>query len=139
MIILDTNVVSALVREQVPSGVARWFDLQPRASICTTAITVFELRYGLEMMPNSERRDRLVAALARILSDTLGGRIIPFDARGAEAAGRLMARRRASGRTIEATDTLIAGIALANRATLATRNLRHFADLEVLVIDPWAA
>jgi predicted nucleic acid-binding protein len=139
MIILDTNVVSALVREPMPPQVAEWFDLQSRALTCTTAITVFELRYGVEMMPKGERRDRLAAVLAQILAETLGGRIIPLDARSADAAGRLMARRRAAGRTVEATDTLIAGIALAHRATVATRNLRHFADLEVQVINPWAA
>jgi len=138
MIILDTNVVSALLREQVSDRVARWLDLQLRVSIYTTAITVFELRYGVEMMPKGERRDRLAAALGRIMGETLGGRIVPLDARGADAAGRLMARRRALGRTVEATDTLIGGIALAHRATLATRNLRHFADLDVPVIDPWA-
>lgn len=139
MIILDTNVVSALVRENVSAGVARWLDRQPRALLCTTAITAFELRYGVEVMPNGQRRDRLAAALARILGDTLGGRVVPLDARCADAAGRLMARRKASGRMVEAADTLIAGIALVHRATVATRNLRHFADLEVPVIDPWAA
>jgi len=139
VIILDTNVVSALVREHVSAGVRSWFDLQPRASIVTTAITAFELRYGVEIMPKGERRDRLAAALARILGDTLGGRILSVDARSADAAGRLMARRRASGRTVDAADTLIAGIALVHGATLATRNLRHFDDLGVTVIDPWAA
>src|SRR5271154_3480109 len=110
MIILDTNVISALIREPISTRVADWFDLQARASICTTAITTFELRFGIEIMPKGDRRDRLAAALARILVDTLGGRIVPFDARSADAAGRLMALRRALGRTVEATDTLIAGI-----------------------------
>ena len=81
----------------------------------------------------------MVAIADRIVGEVIQGRILPFDAPAAEAAASLAAVRRRQGRPGELRDTMIAGIAIARRATLATRNVRHFADLPVAVIDPWAA
>ncbi len=139
MIILDTNVVSALMRLRPEAAVRNWLDRQPRLSIWTTAITVFEIRAGLAMMVVGRQRTRLEREFANIISEDLEGRILPFDTSAAEETAVLMAERRRIGRTGELRDGMIAGIAIARHATLATRNTRHFADLPVAVVDPWTA
>jgi predicted nucleic acid-binding protein len=139
MIILDTNVLSALVNAADVAAPIAWLDRQPRSSVWTTCITIFELRFGVLRLAPGRRRDVLMAAVTAIVEHALGNRVLPLDAVAAEAAAQLMATRDAMGRTVDIRDTLIAGIALARRATLATRNLRHFADLDVPVVDPWSA
>jgi toxin FitB len=137
MILLDTNVLSAIMQVAPDETVARWLDQQPRDSIWTTSVTVMEIHFGLNTMPASRKRSALAKALATLLDEKIQGRIAPFDAAAAEQAAELMASRKAKGRPVELRDTMIAGIALASRATLATRNTSHFEDLSVPVIDPW--
>jgi toxin FitB len=137
MIILDTNVLSALCDPGRAAAPAAWLDRQPRSSVWTTCITIFELRFAVLRLAPGRRRDVLTATVATIVEQALGNRVLPLDAAAAEAAALLMATREATGRTVDMRDTLIAGIALSRRATLATGNLRHFADLDVPVIDPW--
>jgi predicted nucleic acid-binding protein len=137
MILLDTNVLSAIMQVAPDETVARWLDQQPRDSIWTTSITVMEIHFGLNTMPASRKRSALAKALATLLDEKIQGRIASFDAAAAEQAAELMASRKAKGRPVELRDTMIAGIALASRATLATRNTSHFEDLSVPVIDPW--
>jgi predicted nucleic acid-binding protein len=137
MIILDTNVLSAVMGSEIP--VVAWLDRQPRTSIWITAITMLEVRYGLLSMPEGRRRGEREMVFARLLGEKLEGRILPFDQEAAEQAATLMDVRRRAGRPGETRDTMIAGIALAQRATLATRNIRHFDDLTVPVVDPWRA
>ena len=139
MIILDTNVISALMRERPEPSVREWLDRQPRSSIWTTAVTVFEVRAGLGIMALGRQRARLEREFVRIVDRDLDGRVLPFDRPAAEKTAALMAERRLSGQTGELRDGMIAGIAIAKNATLATRNTRHFADLAVAVVDPWAA
>lgn len=139
MIILDTNVLSALMRTDPDRSVIAWLDRQPADSIWTTSITVFEARFGLALLPAGRRRKSLEGAWARVLEDDLERRVLDFDTTAAEAAAALAAGRRRAGRPIDLRDTQIAGITLARRATLATRNLRHFKDLKVSVVDPWTA
>ena len=139
MIILDTNVLSALMLRQPPTNVAAWLDQQPWTSVWTTAITVFEIRYGLAAMPSGRRRIERELAFKRALEERLEGRILPFDEAAAEEAAILSATRQRSGRMGEMRDTMIAGIALAQHATLVTRHVRHFDDLTLPVIDPWQA
>jgi predicted nucleic acid-binding protein len=135
MIILDTNVLSALmIAERV---VIVWLDAKPRTSVWTTAITVMEIRYGLRTMPAGRRRAQRETEFARVLEFDLERRVLPFDHDAAEAAAELMDKRRHAGRLGESRDTMIAGIALAHRGTLATRNVRHFGDLQIPVVDPW--
>jgi toxin FitB len=137
MIVLDTNVLSALM-QQVPTGqVLAWLDVQPRHSIWTSAITVMELRHGIEVLAPGRNRRRLEQAMERLFGEKLGTRIAAFDTAAAEQAATLMAVRHRAGRPGELRDTMIAGIVLANHATLATRNTRHFADLSVQVVNPW--
>ena len=139
MIILDTNVLSALMRRTPQREVIQWLDQQPRTSIWTTSITVFEIHFGLQILPAGKRRAGLMTAFEALLTDKIAGRIVPFDNAGAERAADLMAIRHRQGRPRDLRDTMIAGIAVAHRATLATRNVAHFADLSVPVVNPWAA
>jgi predicted nucleic acid-binding protein len=139
VIILDTNVLSALMDDAPNEAVMRWLNEQPGSTIWTTAVTLFEIRLGLMVMPVGRRRASLEHDFRRCFSEILQGRVADFDQTAAEETAELHARRRREGRMQELRDAMIAGIAIAHRATLATRNIRHFADLPVPVIDPWAA
>jgi predicted nucleic acid-binding protein len=137
VIILDTNVLSALMRTAPEVGVVRWLDDQPAESIWITSITLFETRLGLALLPKGRRQRLLEIAFDRLLAEDLENRVLDFDATAATEAAVLAASRQRAGRPIDIRDTQIAGIALARRATLATRNVRHFQDLSINVIDPW--
>ena len=139
MIILDTNVVSALMRQVPDPGVVGWLDRQPLESVWITAVTVFEVHFGLELLASGRRRRQLEDAFARALDEDFEGRIVPFEQKAAHQAALIAARLRQSGRSIEIRDAQIAGIVTARRATLATRNTRHFVDLGISLIDPWRA
>jgi len=137
MIILDTNVLSALMQQQSDLQVVNWVDTQPPESIRVSSITIFEVRYGLSLLASGQRKHVLEARFEALLRDELQSRVLVFDADAAKAAARLAAERKEVGRPVDMRDTFIAGIALANRATLATRNIRHFNDLSVAVVNPW--
>ena len=139
MILLDTNVLSALMRSEPEAIVVDWLDAQPSESIWTTSVTVFEIRMGLELLPSSRRRRHLEAAFERVLNEDLDQRVLAFDVAAADAAGALVARRQRAGKAVEIRDAQIAGIALARKAPVATRNVRHFTDLGVRLIDPWSS
>jgi toxin FitB len=136
MIILDTNVLSELMLRAPAEKVLSWIDLQPRSSIWTTSVTLFEIRFGLATMPNGKRRIVLIQDFEKVL-DNIDRRIAPFDVEAAEHASTLMASRKLQGRPRDDRDTMIAGIVLAHHATLATRNVSHFDDLSAPLIDPW--
>jgi predicted nucleic acid-binding protein len=138
VIVLDTNVLSELMRSFADPAVVAWLDRQPRTSIWTTSITVLEIRYGLQILATGRRRSALMSAFERLVSEKMDGRIAPFDSAAAEHAGELMAIRHKKGRPGDLRDTMIAGIVLARRGTLATRNTPHFDDLEVSVVNPWS-
>ena len=137
MIILDTNVVSEIMRPRPDEGVTRWLDRQPRASIWTTSVTVFEIRFGLEAMPFGKRRTAMMASFERWLGEVVQQRIASFDETAARRAAELAADRERRGRPGELRDTMIAGIVLASHAKLATRNLKHFEDIASSVENPW--
>jgi predicted nucleic acid-binding protein len=139
VIILDTDVLSALMADTPVPKVVRWLDSQPAESTWITSVTLFEIRLGLELLPKGRRRSGLEASFGRFLDDVLENRLLDFDTGAAKEAAALAAARQRSGRPVDIRDTQIAGIALSRRGTLATRNVRHFADLSVPVIDPWQA
>ena len=139
MIILDTNVLSALMRQAPELPVVHWLDGQQADSVWITSVTLFEARFGLAVLPKGRRRQALEAAFARLLSEDLEDRVLAFDSAAATEAASLAAERQKAGRTVDFRDTQIAGIALSRRATIATRNTRHFHDLRVPVVDPWQA
>jgi predicted nucleic acid-binding protein len=137
VIILDTNVLSALMRTPAEAVVVTWLDAQSADSVWISSIPAFETRFGLGLLPKGRRRTGLERAFDSVLSIDLANRVLPFDAPAAAAAARLAADRQRSGRPVDLRDALIAGIALARRATIATRNTRHFEGLEVPVVNPW--
>lgn len=137
MILLDTDVISALMQSSPDPAVVGWLDRQPPESVWTTAITVFEVRFGLGLLATGRRQ--LEEAFAKALAEDFEGRVLPFDQAAAEAAGAMAAARRRAGRTIEIRNLQIAGIAAARKATLATRNVRHFEGFGLALVDPWAA
>lgn len=138
MILLDTNVVSALMRPDREPAVVEWLDARPTESVWTTSITVFEIRTGLELLATGRRRRHLEQVFEDIMTQGLEGRVQPFDPPAAFAAGRIAATQRRAGRTVEIRDVQIAGIATARKATLATRNVRHFEGIDVDLVDPWS-
>lgn len=139
MILLDTNVISAFMKLDPDQSVETWLDRQPLESLWTTAITVFEIRVGLELLASGRRRQVLEEAFSKSLDLDLEGRIISFDESAAQAAGRIAAARRKIGRSVEVRDVQIAGIAVARKAKIATRNIRHFEGLGIDLINPWSA
>ncbi|HET7883216.1 MAG TPA: type II toxin-antitoxin system VapC family toxin [Acetobacteraceae bacterium] len=139
MVILDTNVISALMHQAPPRAVRTWLDHQAELSVWTTSISLFEIRVSIEVLPASRRRRALQAEFERVIAEDIEGRVVSFDAVAAACSAQLMAERRRAGRTGELRDTMIAGIVVASHATLATHNTRHFADLHVPVVDPWSA
>jgi predicted nucleic acid-binding protein len=138
VILLDTNVISALMRRDPDAAVVSWLDRQPAESIWTTTITVFEVTTRLRLLAAGRRRRQLEQGFDALLAEELDGRIQSFDTSAAVAAGEIAASRQAAGRTLEIRDVQIAGIASARRAQLATRNTRHFTDIGIPLIDPWA-
>jgi hypothetical protein len=136
MIILDTNVLSALMRQTPEGNVVAWLDRQPRTSIWTTSVTVLEVRFGLQIMTAGKKRTGLMEAFDLLL-ERMSGRVVPFDMSAAEQAADLMAFRHKKGRPGDLRDTMIAGIVLVHNASLATRNTAHFEDIAVRLIDPW--
>jgi predicted nucleic acid-binding protein len=139
MILIDTNVLSAMMRVAGEPAVERWFDAQPPESIWTRTITIFEIRFGLALLAPGRRRDRLFDAFDRAIDDILGGPVLAFDRTAAETAATIAARQRQIGRPVEIRDVEFAGIAAARKATLATRNTRHFESLGIILVDPWHA
>ena len=137
MIILDTNVVSELMRPEAELKVRAWADGVRRAEQWITTVTAMELLEGALGLPAGRRRTHFVNGVEHLLRRSFASRILSFDLASAEAAAALAVERARQGRRIEIRDTQIAGIAIAHNARLATRNIRHFRDLPVEVIDPW--
>jgi predicted nucleic acid-binding protein len=139
MIILDTSVISALMQQAPVEPVIVWLDRQATESVWVTSVTVFEARYGIGLLPRGRRRSALQSAFDRFLAEFLEWRVLDLDHAAATAAALVAAGRRVAGRTVDMRDTLIAGIAIARRGRLATRNVRDFSDLDVDVVNPWEA
>lgn len=137
MIVLDTNVLSALMQAKPEPRVVAWLDAQPGESIWTTAVTVFEIRFGLCAMARGKKQKALQEAFDLAIEHDFEGRVLDFDVPAANEAATLASRLRAAGRPVEIRDAQIAGIVLARRASLATRNVRHFEDTGVPILNPW--
>jgi predicted nucleic acid-binding protein len=137
MIVLDTNVISALMRPKLHPEIIAWQDRQPRSSIWTTAISILEARSGIYLLPMGRRRAELNGGLDTLLAQAIVGRVLPFDLDAAEMSATIVATRVPLGRNIDTRDTQIAGIVMSRNATLATRNVRDFDDLDIELVNPW--
>ncbi|MEI6640079.1 MAG: type II toxin-antitoxin system VapC family toxin [Chlorobium sp.] len=137
MIILDTNVLSGLMQQQPDPQVVAWLDGQSAQSIWLNSITLFEIQFGLALLASGRRKKLLQQRFEALLQDDLQNRVLLFDANAATQSAQLAAERKACGRPVDMRDTFIAGIVLAHNAILATRNIRHFSDLSVTVVNPW--
>jgi len=137
VILLDTNVISALMQRTPEPAIVNWLDSQPAESIWTTSITVFEVQTGLELLEPGRRRQQLQDAFEQLLAYDFQGRVQPFDQPAAIAAGRIAAERQRAGRTAAIRDVQIAAITSVRKATLATRNTRHFEATGIRLINPW--
>ena len=139
MILLDTNVISELMRAEPAQTVLDWFGKHDAADLCISAVTEAELRTGVAILPEGQRRDRLQAAIDAMIDLDFQARILPFDSPAAKAYAEIAAQRRAAGRPIAEADCQIAAIARATDAPIATRNVKDFDGCGVRVINPWIA
>ena len=138
MWILDTNLISELVAPRPAERVIVWVASEPARSLFTTAISEAEVFYGVEQMPAGRRRDGLRLAVEVIFA-RLAGQILPFDSAAARTYAHLLAQRRAAGNLMSQADAQIAAIALENKATLVTRNIRDVAGCNLELLNPWLA
>jgi len=136
--LLDTNVVSEIMKADTHPGVRRFLDGLDLAAIYLSTPTLGELRYGIELLVPSRRRRGFEIALDQVERIDFAGRILPFDAEAAVAYGEIKAARRRSGRPVQAIDAQIAAIARVHGLTLATRNVRDFAETGIDLVDPFA-
>ena len=134
MIILDTNVISEFMLLRPEPAVRSWLDAQAPESVWTTSVNVYELRVGVDLLPSGSRRTDLQYKLEVLFEQVIEGRVLPFDDIAAFKAARLVAHHKEAGKTGKFRDTQVAGIVLARKATLATRNTK---PLDVAVVNPW--
>ncbi len=137
MILLDTNVLSELIRGEPDEGMTRWLDSLDDAAVATTAITTAELLYGVARLPAGRRKKQLSEAVRGLIEEDLDGRVEPFDATAATHYAALVSDRDKAGRPISMADAQIAAICRKLGATLATRNTGDFSDTGIELLDPW--
>jgi toxin FitB len=139
MIILDTNVISEMMKAKPDAEVEAWLASQPPEEIFISTVTEAELRFGVQLLPTGRRRNRISAAVDAVLGREFANRILPFDSSAAVAYAEIAAQRRLSGRPISQSDAQIAAIAKSQNAGMATRNVTDFEGCGLRLIDPWAA
>ncbi|GIH70171.1 type II toxin-antitoxin system VapC family toxin [Sphaerimonospora thailandensis] len=136
MIVIDTTVVSELMRPAPAPTVVQWIRSQTGRDLYTTSITLAEIRYGIERLPDG-RRKKLLAVTAEEVFDAFADKVLPFNAPAAPLYAAVVSARERAGTPIDGFDAQIAAICRAHRATLATRNLKDFYDTGIETIDPW--
>ena len=137
MIILDTNVVSELMRPTYASAISHSLSKYAADELHSTSITLAEILYGIELLPAGKRKSELLAGAEKLFRVVLGGRVLPFDEAATQAFARVAAGRRAAGRPISELDAQIAAIASVHEATLATRNTSDFEGCGIHLVNPW--
>lgn len=137
MIVLDTNVLSELMKAQPAENVVAWVGAQPTSSMFVTAINQAEILYGIGLLPDGQRRSAFEAAAKAMFEEDFGTRILAFGSDAATAYADIAAARRRQGRPIPQSDAQIAAVARSTGATLATRNVADFEGCDVALVDPW--
>jgi toxin FitB len=138
VIVLDTNVLSELMRERPAPAVMRWLGGQSAANLYTTSITQAELLYGVRLLPAGKRRTAFEAQAEAMFREDFAARVLPFGSDAARAFAAIASERKRAGRPMSQSDAQIAAIARATRASLATRNVSDFEKCGIDVVDPWA-
>ena len=138
-VLLDTNVVSELMRKAPHPTVAVWAAGHRLENLFFSAVGEAELRYGAAILPTGQRRETLLSDIDRMLGEAFENRVLPFDSGAARAYADIAVRRRSTDRAVAPADCQIAAIARSRRMAIATRNVRDFDDAGVEVVDPWAA
>ena len=139
MIVLDTNVLSEVLKPSPDATVLRWLALQYRESVFTTTITQAEILYGVEILPSGKRRTRLHAAVERLFALEFPDRILPFDVEAACVYPRIVSERDKIGPPISQFDAVIASVCRSRQAAIATRNVPDFEHCGLTIINPWNA
>lgn len=139
MIVLDTNVLSELLRPAPDARVLAWLAVQPRSALFTTTVVRAEIFYGVRVLPDGARKHALLGATHAIFDEDFAGQVLSFDNDAADAYAAIAASRRSAGKPISQFDAMIAAVTRSRRASLATRNVKDFVDCGVEVIDPWGA
>ena len=137
-VLLDTNVVSELIRKTPGPAVATWAASLPLEDLYFSAAGVAELRYGAAVPPTGRRRETLISDIERMLRYPFGDRVLPFDNAAACEHADIAAARRFAARPIAPADGQIAAIVRSRDLIIATRNVRDFSDMETELVDPWA-
>jgi predicted nucleic acid-binding protein len=137
MIVLDTNVLSELMRVEAEPAVIDWLDRQAPDALTITAVTVAELLYGIARLPDGNRKSRLRDAALQMLDEEFADRVLPFDENAAVHYAALVSQRERAGRPISMADAQIAAICRHHAATLATRNRKDFEGVDVVLANPW--
>ena len=137
MIILDTNVVSEVMRSPSVGPVTTWMNGQPLNSLCTTAITVAEILHGIDLLPPGKRRNAVTESFRNFVDRGFRSRILPFDAAAAAEYAAIKVHRQRLGHRVGNFDALIAAIARSQHADIASRDASGFADCGIGVINPW--
>ncbi|MEQ7869854.1 type II toxin-antitoxin system VapC family toxin [Chromohalobacter salexigens] len=137
MTVLDTNVLSELMRPTPDACVVDWLDSQDASEVTITAITVAEILYGIERLPSGKRQRRFAAMAAAMFEEDFAGRILPFDEVAAVHYAESVAISERAGRVVHTADTQIAAICRQHHATLATRNVKDFEALGIDILNPW--
>jgi toxin FitB len=138
MIVLDTNVISEMMLPRPERKVSAWLDAQPEENLWTTSIVIAELLSGINRMPAGRKQKALREGIEGMIAGDFRGQILRFDVPSARCYGHILASRQKLGRPIAQMDALIAATALANSATLATRNISDFKDCGIPLVNPWA-
>jgi len=139
VIVLDTNVVSEIMRPRPAAEVLAWLDAQAATELWLTSTVAAELMFGVARLPDGGRKQQFARNLSGMLEREFAGRVLPFDLAAASVLAELLARRERAGQALALADAQIASVCLAHGATLATRNQKHFEGIGLALVNPWAA
>ncbi len=137
MIVLDTNVLSEIMRAKPDPAVLAWLDAQPPDDLWLNSVVAAELLFGVARLPEGAPKQQLAVAVSAMLEQDFAGQILSFDLNAASVYAVMLAERERIGQTMAMADAQIAAICLSRDATLATRNTRHFEGLGLALMNPW--